>query len=40
LQNTGVGALLTLNLGTSNQTDIWFLGTLAGGITTADLSFG
>jgi Ca2+-binding RTX toxin-like protein len=39
LQNTGVGALLTLNLGTGNQTDIWFLGTLAGGITTADLSF-
>jgi Ca2+-binding RTX toxin-like protein len=40
LQNTGAGCVLTLNLGTGNQTDIWFLGTLAGGITSADLSFG
>jgi Ca2+-binding RTX toxin-like protein len=40
LQNAGAGAILTLGLGTGNQTDIWFLGTLAGGITSADLSFG
>jgi Ca2+-binding RTX toxin-like protein len=40
LQNTNAGCVLTLNLGTGNQTDIWFLGTLAGGITSADLSFG
>jgi Ca2+-binding RTX toxin-like protein len=39
LQNTGAGALLTLNLGQANQTDIWFLGTLGGGITAADISF-
>jgi hypothetical protein len=39
LQNTGVGAILTLNLGTGSQTDIWFLGTLAGGITAADITF-
>jgi Ca2+-binding RTX toxin-like protein len=36
LQNTNVGAILTLNLGGANQTDIWFLGTLAGGLTAAD----
>jgi serralysin len=40
LQNTNAGCVLTLNLGTANQSDIWFLGTLAGGITSADLSFG
>jgi Ca2+-binding RTX toxin-like protein len=40
LQNTNAGCVLTLNLGTANQTDIWFLGTLAGGILAADLSFG
>jgi hypothetical protein len=39
LQNAGANAVLTLGLGTGNQTDIWFLGTVAGGITSADLSF-
>jgi Ca2+-binding RTX toxin-like protein len=39
LQNTGAGAILTLYLGTGNQTDIWFLGTLAGGLTAADFVF-
>jgi Ca2+-binding RTX toxin-like protein len=39
LQNTNAGVILTLGLGTGNQTDIWFLGTLAGGITAADLAF-
>jgi Ca2+-binding RTX toxin-like protein len=40
LQNTGGGAILTLNIGTTYQTNIWFQGTLAGGLTTADFTFG
>jgi Ca2+-binding RTX toxin-like protein len=38
LQNTAAGAVLTLYLGSPNQTDIWFLGTLAAGLTSADFS--
>ncbi len=39
LQNTNAGCILTLNIGQMNQTDIWFLGSLAGGLTAADFSF-
>jgi Ca2+-binding RTX toxin-like protein/dienelactone hydrolase len=39
LQNTGVGALLTLNLGGPNQTDIWFLGISAYSLTATDFQF-
>jgi Ca2+-binding RTX toxin-like protein len=39
LQNTGGGAILTLNIGTAYNTNIWFQGTLADGLTTADFSF-
>jgi serralysin len=39
LQNTGVGAVLTLNLGATNQTDIWFLGISAYSLTATDFQF-
>jgi Ca2+-binding RTX toxin-like protein len=39
LQNTGAGAVLTLYLGSPNQTDIWFLGTLAAGLTSTEFEF-
>jgi hypothetical protein len=39
LQNTGAGAVLTLYLGSPNQTDIWFLGTLAAGLTSKEFEF-
>jgi Ca2+-binding RTX toxin-like protein len=40
LQNTGVGCILTLNIGQANQTDIWFYGALAGALTAQDFTFG
>jgi serralysin len=39
LQNTGVGAILTLGLGTANQTDIWFLGVSAYSLAATDFQF-
>jgi Ca2+-binding RTX toxin-like protein len=39
LQNTAAGVVMTLGLGAANQTDIWFLGTLAAGLTSADFAF-
>jgi Ca2+-binding RTX toxin-like protein len=39
VQNIGVGTVLTLGLGTANQTDIWFLGNSAYFLTAADFQF-